>query len=71
MMPSTIEHHLLPNGVTVDYIDEPHQYFVAGVEKPSITTLIRNVYGDHYSGTNPEVLERAAKYGTQLMKKSN
>ena len=66
MMPSNIEHHLLPNGVTVDYIDETHQYFVAGVEKPSITTLIRNVYGDHYSGTNPEVLERAAKYGTLI-----
>lgn len=66
MMPSNIEHHLLPNGVTVDYIDETHQYFVAGVEKPSITGLIQKVYGNHYNGANPEVVERAAKYGTAV-----
>lgn len=61
-----IEHHLLPNGVTVDYKDDTHQYFVSGVEKPSITSLIRKVYGDHYAGADPEILERAAKYGTAV-----
>ena len=65
-MPKTEEHHILPNGVEVVFFPEEHKYFVNGCEVPSITTLISNHYGNKYAMVRPEILQAAAKYGTNV-----
>lgn len=60
------ETFLLPTGVSVDFYPETHQYFVDDKELPSITTLLSKVYGNPYANVNPEVLKRAADYGTAV-----
>ena len=57
---------LLPNGVSVDFYPETHQYFVDDKELPSITTLLAKVYGNPYANVNPDMLKRAADYGTAV-----
>lgn len=60
------ETFLLPNGVSVDFYPEAHQYFVGDKELPSITTLLSKVYGSPYTNVNPEILKRASEYGTAV-----
>lgn len=60
------EKHVLPNGEEVLFYPETHQYFVRGVEVPSITTLLKKIYGDTYSAVNPELLRRSSEYGTAV-----
>ena len=60
------ERHLLPNGTEITYYDETHTYMINGKEVPSITTLIRDHYGDKYEGVDPEVLKKASEYGTKV-----
>lgn len=62
----TEEHHILPNGVEVVFYSQDHRYVVDGVEVPSITTLISDYYGNKYAMVRPEILEAAARYGTQV-----
>lgn len=67
-MPDTIEITFLPNGDKVDFYPDTHTYLVNGVEVPSITQKIQQVYGDSYSKVNPDLLERSANYGTKVHK---
>ena len=60
------EEQLLPNGTLVVFYPETHQYFVDDKELPSVTTLLSKVYGNAYAGVNPEILKRAAEYGTAV-----
>lgn len=60
------EEQLLPNGTLVVFYPETHQYFVDDKELPSVTTLLSKVYGNAYSGVNPELLKRSAEYGTAV-----
>ncbi len=61
-----VEKHLLPNGTTIEFYPADHRYVYNGVVLPSITTLLKTVYGDTYSSVNPELLKRSADYGTQV-----
>lgn len=60
------EELVLPNGIKVQFYPDTHTYIVDGKELPSITTLLKKVYGDTYAAVNPEVLQRAAEYGTAV-----
>lgn len=60
------ENHLLPNGTEVIFYPETHTYVVGDKELPSVTSLLTKVYGDSYSAVNPEILKRAAEYGTAV-----
>ena len=60
------EGQVLPNGTLVVFYPETHQYFVDDKELPSVTTLLSKVYGNAYAGVNPEILKRAAEYGTAV-----
>lgn len=59
-------------GHNVVYYDEPHKYYVDGVEIPSITEIVGVLaiyYGwDDYKQINSNILENAAKKGTILHK---
>lgn len=63
---SSVEKHVLPNGVEVLFYPETHTYVVNGKEVPSITTLIQDHYGNKYGAVRPEILEAAARYGTKV-----
>ena len=56
----------LPNGQKVFYSDETHTYIVNGMEVPSITSLLPLVYGDSYAQVSPDILKKAAEYGTTV-----
>jgi len=57
---------LLPNGLEVVFYPETHQYFVNDREVPSITSLLKKVYGDTYAGVNPAILKASAEYGSRV-----
>lgn len=61
-----IESFELPNGEKVTFNPDGHIYIVRGKELPSITGLLRDYYGDTYENVNPEILKRAAEYGTSV-----
>lgn len=63
---SSVEKHILPNGVEVLFYPETHTYVVNGKEVPSITTIIANHYGNKYAMVRPELLEASARYGTKV-----
>lgn len=65
-MPKVEEHFTLPNGVEVVFTPEDHKYYVNGREVPSITTLLQQRYGNKYAMVRPEILEAAARYGTNV-----
>lgn len=50
----------------VEYIDETHQYFIDGVEVPSVSKLVSFAMDDDLSNINPEVLKKASEYGTSV-----
>lgn len=56
----------LPNGELVKYQDETHTYLVRGRQVPSITELLKLVYGDTYSAVDPDLLKKSADYGTAV-----
>ena len=68
---STLEKHILPNGTEVTFCPESHKYYVDGQEVPSVTTIIQEYYGNMYAAVRPEILEAAAKYGTNVHKDLN
>ena len=53
-------------GCCVEYYDEIHAYIVDGELLPSITTILKTKYKNKYSRVNKNVLERAAKLGTEM-----
>lgn len=61
-----LERHVLPNGAEVFYDDAEHKYFVDGKEVPSVTTILKNYYGNMYSAVNPDLLKASAEYGTAV-----
>lgn len=65
-MRQDVETRILPNGEEVVFYNDTHTYIVKGVVVPSITTLLKTVYGDTYSAVNPELLKRSADYGTAV-----
>lgn len=48
------------------FYPETHKYVVDGKEVPSITTLLKDHYGDKYNMVRPEILQAAARYGTEV-----
>lgn len=50
----------------LEYLDETHTYLYNGIEIPSITTLMKIKFGNKYQGISKEVLNRAAKRGTNI-----
>lgn len=66
MLDESKETHLLPNGAEVEYYPDGHIYKVGGKELPSVTTLIKNVYGGLYDAVAPLILQRAAEHGTAV-----
>lgn len=65
-MATGVEKHTLPNGGVVEFYPIDHRYVYNGVVLPSITTLLKAVYGDTYASVNPVLLKRSADYGTQV-----
>lgn len=53
-------------GHTLEYIDKIHQYLVDGVCVPSITQILKVKFGNKYAGISKEVLDNAAKKGTEV-----
>lgn len=56
----------LPDGSIVEFYPSEHKYIYKGVVLPSITTLLKKVYGDCYGSVNPILLQRSAEYGTRV-----
>lgn len=50
----------------VKYIDETHQYFIGDKEVPSVSKLVEFACGCSYENISPEVLKKAAEYGTSV-----
>ena len=48
----------------VKYIDETHQYFIGDKQIPSVSKLVTFATGDTLSSVPPEILQKAAEYGT-------
>ena len=53
-------------GEGVEFNPEQHEYKKNGVIIPSVTTIIRQVFGYKYGAVSPEVLERARAKGTEV-----
>lgn len=53
-------------GEGVEFNPERHEYKKNGVIIPSVTTIIRQVFGYKYGSVSPEVLERARAKGTEV-----
>lgn len=53
-------------GDGVEFNPERHEYKKNGVIIPSVTTIIRQVFGYKYGSVSPEVLERARAKGTEV-----
>ena len=53
-------------GDGVEFNPEWHEYKKNGVIIPSVTTIIRQVFGYKYGAVSPEVLERARAKGTEV-----
>jgi len=66
--PIDYEKHLLPNGMEVLFYPESHTYECEGKTLLSVTTLLKNKYGDKYAAVPPDLLKRAADYGTAVHK---
>lgn len=50
----------------ITFNEEEHKYFVNGVEKPSVTTILNYVTADHYGAINESILRQAAQRGTDV-----
>lgn len=63
-----VEVFTLPNAEVVYFYPGDHRYVIGenGKEVPSITQLIKEVYGNSYQFVKPDVLQRAAEYGTKV-----
>ena len=61
-----IEKFVLPNKEEVVFYPEGHKYLVRGKEVPSVTTVLKYLYGDTYASVRPDVLQRASEYGTKV-----
>ena len=48
------------------YVDETHQYFLGDRQIPSVSKLVSFATGDTLSNVPPEVLQKAAEYGTAV-----
>lgn len=62
------EKHVLPNGMEVFFYPETHTYKYGERVLPSVTTLLKDKYGDKYANVQPDLLKRAAEYGTAVHK---
>lgn len=54
------------NGVTLEYVDETHQYLADGILVPSITQIVRYRFCGKYDNVSPRVLQAAAERGTEI-----
>ena len=61
-----IESFVLPNNEKVTFSPEDHKYTVRGIEVPSVTTVLKYLYGDTYSAVKPDLLQRSSEYGTKV-----
>ena len=52
----------------INFDEKTHIYTVYGKEVPSVTQILREVFPTKYDGIPPEILEKKAKYGTDLHK---
>lgn len=52
------------NGLKVVYNDEKHAYYVNDKRCISVTQLLKFKFPSKYDGVDPDVLKRAAEYGT-------
>lgn len=50
----------------VEFREDTHEYFVDGVNVPSVTEVLSVLTGSHYGSINPAVLARAAAKGTAV-----
>lgn len=50
----------------IEYLDDIHTYLVDGVIVPSVSKLVAFAVGSTYANISPEVLQRAADYGTSV-----
>lgn len=50
----------------IEFDEEKHKYFVDGVEKPSVTTILNYVTGSHYGQISEAVLRQAAQRGSDV-----
>ncbi len=50
----------------IEFDEEKHKYYVDGVEKPSVTTILGYVTADHYGQINEAVLRQAAQRGSDV-----
>ena len=53
-------------GQTLEYFDEEHLYLVDGVIVPSITEILKTIFGGKYDGISRDTLKRAADKGTEV-----
>lgn len=50
----------------IDFIEEEHIYLVDGIEKPSVTNVIKPITAQGYNAINPSVLEKARWRGSMV-----
>ena len=53
----------------LDYFENGHEYYVNGIEVPSVTTMLKVRFGGKYDGIPEATLRRAAEKGTDLHKR--
>lgn len=56
-------------GGCLEYLDDTHTYLYNGVELPSVTQVMGIKFKNKYKGVNKEVLDKAARKGTEVHKK--
>ena len=52
----------------INFDEENHIYTVYGKEVPSVTQILKEVFPNKYSGIPLEILQKKARYGTELHK---
>ena len=53
-------------GLTLEFLEDCHQYLVQGVMVDSITQILSRKYADKYADVSPRVLKAAADKGTEM-----
>ena len=52
----------------IEFIEESHTYLVDGMIVPSVTQIMKPLSDQYYGATSPEVLQNAARRGTEVHK---
>ncbi len=59
----------LQNYLGLVFLDEPHEYYLDGVQLSGVTPIIQKLFPTEYSGVPSRILEAAANYGKTTHKK--